>query len=171
MNPGTWLVLGALPPDFEVLDNNAMTCLTRVATDRWKGHSVALSDIRDHVADHSCPTARGRAANCGRNCWSLSALGSSASLLQRPMRWGQNDTSTLPRQCPPGFPPAWCYSGGVPRLQQGSCSVHGPRRLRRARMPGGVVDGQQRITSLTGTLLHSDPLRRQPLRVLLRSRP
>ncbi|HKI04105.1 MAG TPA: DUF262 domain-containing protein [Thermoanaerobaculia bacterium] len=77
---------------------------------------------------------------------------------QRPMRWGQNDHQLLLDSVLRGFP------AGVflfwRRLAPSARVVLGPWSAEVASSPDAwwVVDGQQRITSLTGTLLHPDPL-------------
>ncbi len=77
---------------------------------------------------------------------------------QRPLRWGQNDHQLLLDSVLRGFP------AGVflfwRRLAPRARVVLGPWSEEVASSPDAwwVVDGQQRITSLTGTLLHPDPL-------------
>lgn len=77
---------------------------------------------------------------------------------QRPMRWGQNDHQLLLDSVLRGFPAGvflfWKRPAPSGRV------VLGPWSAEVAANPDAlwVVDGQQRITSLTGTLLHPDPL-------------
>jgi hypothetical protein len=77
---------------------------------------------------------------------------------QRPMRWGQNDHQLLLDSVLRGFPAGvflfWRRPAPEARV------VLGPWSAEVAASPDAwwVVDGQQRITSLTGTLLHPDPL-------------
>ena len=77
---------------------------------------------------------------------------------QRPMRWGQNDHQLLLDSVLRGFPAGvvlfWRRPAPPARV------VLGPWSAEVASNPDAwwVVDGQQRITSLTGTLLHPDPL-------------
>ncbi|HEX6902184.1 MAG TPA: DUF262 domain-containing protein [Thermoanaerobaculia bacterium] len=77
---------------------------------------------------------------------------------QRPMRWGQNDHQLLLDSVLRGFPAGvflfWRRPAPPGRV------VLGPWSAEVASSPDAwwVVDGQQRITSLTGTLLHPDPL-------------
>lgn len=77
---------------------------------------------------------------------------------QRPMRWGQNDHQLLLDSVLRGFPAGvflfWRRPAPEARVALGPWSDEVPAN------PDAwwVVDGQQRITSLTGTLLHPDPL-------------
>ncbi len=77
---------------------------------------------------------------------------------QRPLRWGQNDHQLLLDSVLRGFPAGvflfWRREAPKARV------VLGPWSEEVASSPNAwwVVDGQQRITSLTGTLLHPDPL-------------
>ncbi|MEA2599126.1 MAG: hypothetical protein QOF89_118 [Acidobacteriota bacterium] len=77
---------------------------------------------------------------------------------QRPMRWGQNDHQLFLDSVLRGFPAGvflfWRRPAPPARV------VLGPWSEEVAAKPDAwwVVDGQQRITSLTGTLLHPDPL-------------
>jgi hypothetical protein len=77
---------------------------------------------------------------------------------QRPMRWGQNDHQLFLDSVLRGFPAGvflfWRRPAPLARV------VLGPWSAEVAANPDAwwVVDGQQRITSLTGTLLHPDPL-------------
>lgn len=77
---------------------------------------------------------------------------------QRPMRWGQNDHQLLLDSVLRGFPAGvflfWRRPAPPARV------VLGPWSADVTANPDAwwVVDGQQRITSLTGTLLHPDPL-------------
>jgi hypothetical protein len=77
---------------------------------------------------------------------------------QRPMRWGQNDHQLFLDSVVRGFPAGvflfWRRPAPPARV------VLGPWSAEVAANPDAwwVVDGQQRITSLTGTLLHPDPL-------------
>lgn len=77
---------------------------------------------------------------------------------QRPMRWGQNDHQLFLDSVLRGFPAGvflfWRRPAPPARV------VLGPWSAEVAANPDAwwVVDGQQRITSLTGTLLHPDPL-------------
>jgi len=77
---------------------------------------------------------------------------------QRPLRWGQNDHQLLLDSVLRGFPAGvflfWRRSALPARIVLGPWSEEVPAS------PDAwwVVDGQQRITSLTGTLLHPDPL-------------
>jgi hypothetical protein len=74
------------------------------------------------------------------------------------MRWGQNDHLLLLDSVLRGFPAGvflfWQRQAPAARV------VLGPWSAEVASSPDAwwVVDGQQRITSLTGTLLHPDPL-------------
>lgn len=77
---------------------------------------------------------------------------------QRPLRWGQNDHQLLLDSVLRGFPAGvflfWKRPAPPARV------VLGPWSAEVGSSPDAwwVVDGQQRITSLTGTLLHPDPL-------------
>ncbi len=77
---------------------------------------------------------------------------------QRPLMWGQNDHQLLLDSVLRGFPAGvflfWRRPAPPARI------VLGPWSAEVAANPDAwwVVDGQQRITSLTGTLLHPDPL-------------
>jgi hypothetical protein len=77
---------------------------------------------------------------------------------QRPMRWGQNDHQLLLDSVLRGFPAGvflfWRLPAPAGKVTLGPWSAEVPAS------PDAwwVVDGQQRITSLTGTLLHPDPL-------------
>lgn len=77
---------------------------------------------------------------------------------QRPMRWGQNDHQLLLDSVLRGFPAGVFLFWRRPAPQ--ARVVLGPWSAEVAANPDAwwVVDGQQRITSLTGTLLHPDPL-------------
>lgn len=77
---------------------------------------------------------------------------------QRPMRWGQNDHQLLLDSVLRGFPAGVFLFWRRPAPE--SRVVLGPWSAEVASSPDAwwVVDGQQRITSLTGTLLHPDPL-------------
>jgi Protein of unknown function DUF262 len=77
---------------------------------------------------------------------------------QRPMRWGQNDHQLLLDSVLRGFPAGVFLFWKRPAPQ--ARVVLGPWSEEVAANPDAlwVVDGQQRITSLTGTLLHPDPL-------------
>ncbi len=77
---------------------------------------------------------------------------------QRSMRWGQNDHQLFLDSILRGFPAGvflfWKRPAPPARI------VLGPWSAEMAASPDAwwVVDGQQRITSLTGTLLHPEPL-------------
>ncbi len=77
---------------------------------------------------------------------------------QRPLMWGQNDHQLLLDSVLRGFPAGvflfWRRPAPPARI------VLGPWTAEVEANPDAwwVVDGQQRITSLTGTLLHPDPL-------------
>jgi len=79
-------------------------------------------------------------------------------VFQRPLRWGQNDHQLLLDSVLRGFPAGvflfWKRPAPPARV------VLGPWSAEVGSSPDAwwVVDGQQRITSLTGTLLHPDPL-------------
>jgi hypothetical protein len=77
---------------------------------------------------------------------------------QRPMRWGQNDHQLLLDSVLRGFPAGvflfWQRPAPVSRVALGPWSAE----VASSTDAWWVVDGQQRITSLTGTLLHPDPL-------------
>lgn len=77
---------------------------------------------------------------------------------QRPMRWGQNDHQLLLDSVLRGFPAGvflfWKRPAPDSRVMLGPWSAEVASRSDAL----WVVDGQQRITSLTGTLLHPDPL-------------
>lgn len=77
---------------------------------------------------------------------------------QRPMRWGQNDHQLLLDSVLRGFPAGVFLFWRRPAPE--SRVVLGPWSAEVGASPDAwwVVDGQQRITSLTGTLLHPDPL-------------
>jgi len=77
---------------------------------------------------------------------------------QRPMRWGQNDHQLLLDSVLRGFPAGvflfWRHQAPASRVALGPWSAE----VESSAEAWWVVDGQQRITSLTGTLLHPDPL-------------
>ena len=77
---------------------------------------------------------------------------------QRPMRWGQNDHQLFLDSVLRGFPAGVFLFWRRPAPPE--TVVLGPWSAEVAANPEAwwVVDGQQRITSLTGTLLHPDPL-------------
>ena len=77
---------------------------------------------------------------------------------QRPMRWGQTDHQLLLDSVLRGFPVGvflfWKRPAPESRVVLGPWS----EEVAANSAAWWVVDGQQRITSLSGTLLHPDPL-------------
>ena len=77
---------------------------------------------------------------------------------QRSLRWGQNDHQLLLDSVLRGFPAGvflfWRRPAPASRVVLGPWSAE----VEPIQDAWWVVDGQQRITSLTGTLLHPDPL-------------